>query len=191
MTAHRLLTHLAVVSIAVSFCHSSRADDPSPPLINTITTTNGQKRINWTPYPAAQKYKIFRADDLTQPWLEDASGSVGGFDWTAPLSGGQGFHRLQVIPLSGGDLLTATVLNRLAYGPSPDELERVRAMGADNYILEQLAPESITENLPIDVVNTNGGWQYVTATGTGSSSTLYIYLTRAGEGYIDDIKLVV
>jgi len=71
-----------------------------------------------------------------------------------------------------------------------DELERVRAMGADNYIQEQLAPESINENLSIDVVKTNGGWQYVTATGNGSSSTLYIYLTRAGEGYIDDIKLV-
>src|SRR5205823_2318403 len=33
-------------------------------------------------------------------------------------------------------------------------------------------------------------WQYVTATGTASSSTLYIYLTTAGDIYIDDIKLV-
>jgi uncharacterized protein (DUF1800 family) len=108
-----------------------------------------------------------------------------------------GFYRLEVTPMdtsgspvSTNSLLTSTVLNRLAYGATPDELERVRAMGADDYIQEQLAPESINENLSIDVVNTNGGWQYVTATGNGSSSTLYVYLTRAGEGYIDDIKLV-
>src|SRR5882724_1748348 len=107
MFAHRLLTLLAVVSISASFCNSSRAEDPPPPLINTITATNGQKRINWAPYPAAQQYKIFRADDLTQPWVEDASGSIGGFDWTAPLSGGEGFHRLQIMPLSSEDLLTA------------------------------------------------------------------------------------
>ena len=33
-------------------------------------------------------------------------------------------------------------------------------------------------------------WQYVTATGTASSSTLYIYLQSAGDVYIDDIQLV-
>jgi hypothetical protein len=33
-------------------------------------------------------------------------------------------------------------------------------------------------------------WQYVTATGTASSSTLYIYLQSAGDVYIDDLQLV-
>src|SRR6185369_6675212 len=33
-------------------------------------------------------------------------------------------------------------------------------------------------------------WVYVTATGTASSSTLYIYLQSAGDIYLDDIKLV-
>src|SRR5256714_669721 len=191
MTAHKLLALLAAVSSATSFCHSSWAAGAPPPLINTITTTNGQQRIKWSPYPAAQRYKIFRTDDLTQSWVEDTSGSVNGFDWAAPLASNVGFHRLEVTPLSGDDLLIANVLNRLAYGPTPDELERVRALGPENYILEQLAPESIVENLSIDVVNTNSGWQYMTATGTGSSSILYVYLSTAGEGYIDDIKLVV
>ena len=35
------------------------------------------------------------------------------------------FVRLQVTPMSSNALLTAIVLNRLAYGPTPDELERV------------------------------------------------------------------
>src|SRR5437867_4974039 len=170
MTAHRFLTLLVAMSIPVSLWHPPRADEP-PPLINTIAATNGQKRINWTPYPAAQQYKIFRADELTLPWVEDTSGSVSGFDWSAPLASEHAFHRLQVTPLSGDELLVANVLNRLAYGPTPDELDRVRAMGADGYILEQLAPQSISESLSIDLVYTNSGWQYVTATGTSSSST--------------------
>ena len=33
-------------------------------------------------------------------------------------------------------------------------------------------------------------WTYVTATGTASSSTFYIYLQSAGDVYLDDIKLV-
>ena len=33
-------------------------------------------------------------------------------------------------------------------------------------------------------------WMYVTATGTASSSLLYIYLQSAGDVYVDDIKLV-
>src|SRR5439155_8224084 len=190
MTAHRLLALVAAVAVPAAFCYAGLIGDPPPPRINTITATNGQKRIQWTPYPAAQRYQIFSTDDLSQPCVPDTAGSVSGFSWSAPLVSGRGFHFLQVTPLTSGELLVANVLNRLAYGPTPDELERVRAMGADNYVQEQLAPESINENLSIDVVNTNGGWQYVTATGDGSSSTLYIYLTRAGEGYIDDIKLV-
>ena len=65
-------------------------------------------------------------------------------------------------------------------------------MGPQTYIEEQLAPELIDEHLDIDNPTTNfgTGWQYFTATGTGSSTNLYIYLNAPGEGYIDDIKLV-
>jgi uncharacterized protein (DUF1800 family) len=145
-------------------------------------------RITWTPSPAAQQYKMFRADDLSQPWIEDTI--VSGFDWLTPLGSGMGFRRLQAIPMSDNDLLTATVLNRLAYGPTPDELERVRAIGPDAYINEQLAPETINENLDIDVEVPIGGWRYITLTGTASSSILYVYLTSPGELYVDDLVLV-
>ena len=38
------------------------------------------------------------------------------------------------------------VLNRLAYGPRPGDVERVREMGVEAYFDEQLAPESIVED---------------------------------------------
>src|SRR5207249_4690306 len=221
MTAHRLLTLLAAVSIPVSLCNSVRADDPPRPAITNVHAAGQQLNLQFTFYPSAQIYTILSAPDLNSPFLPDPNflltaryvtnyftNVVSGtnvlktniqafYEWRSTDNATpNGFYRLEVTPmdasgspLSTNSLLTGTVLNRLAYGPTPDELERVRAMGADNYVQEQLAPESINENLSIDVVNTNGGWQYVTATGNGSSSTLYIYLTRAGEGYIDDIKL--
>ncbi len=43
------------------------------------------------------------------------------------------------------DLKPLHVLNRLAYGPAPGELEKVRAMGVEKYIEGQLAPPSIPE----------------------------------------------
>jgi uncharacterized protein (DUF1800 family) len=44
-----------------------------------------------------------------------------------------------------GDLKPLHVLNRLAYGPAPGDLEKVRAMGVEQYIESQLAPQSIPE----------------------------------------------
>jgi uncharacterized protein (DUF1800 family) len=178
------------LSIGVLWQSNVFAEDPGPPVINSAAIINSQKRIQWNPYPAAVQYKISHSDNLLGPFSEDSSGTMAGYDWTAPLIGSGGFYRLQVVPMSANDLLLSTVLNRLAYGPTPDEIERVKAMRPQAYIDEQLVPELIQENLDIDTVVTNGGWQYVTATGTASSSTLYIYLTSAGEGYIDDIKLV-
>ncbi len=40
------------------------------------------------------------------------------------------------------------------------------------------------------VVKRTSGWRQVIATGTASSSTLYIYLTQPGEVYLDDLVLV-
>src|SRR6266545_1187179 len=167
------------------------AANPPPPSISSITVSNQQKRISWTPYPATQQYKMFRTD-LVLPWVEDTSGTVSGFEWAAPLGGGLEFHKLQAVPMSDNDLLTANVLNRLAYGSTPDELERVRAIGADAFIQEQLAPELISENLAVDSVTTNfgSGWQLFTATGTATSTNLYIYLNVRGDCFIDDIRVV-
>ena len=192
MTAPRTFALLLTLSVCASFQRSVSAGDPPPPVINTVTLTNGQERISWTPYPATFQYKILQAGDLSQPFVEDTSGNLSGFDWTAAMDNGIGFHRLQAVPLSANDLLVANVLNRLAYGPTPDELERVRAMGPDNYIQEQLAPEQIDESLPIDDATTNfgSGWQYFTATGTASSSNLYIYLNTPGDCFVDDIQFV-
>ena len=198
MTAPRPFALLLILCVCVPFQGALLAGDPPPPSIGSITATNGQKLINWTPYPAAFQYKIFRADDLSQPFVEDTSGSIAGFNWASPLTGQLGFYQLQVAPMDTNTLLVSTVLNRLAYGPTPDELERVSALGPQAYIDEQIKPELINDPLPFETVTTNfgSGWQqfsvasYATSVTSSNTGLLYIYLNVPGDGFIDDIQLV-
>jgi uncharacterized protein (DUF1800 family) len=44
-------------------------------------------------------------------------------------------------------LFAANVLNRLTYGPTPDEVERINNIGPDAYVAEQLAPWTLTEDV--------------------------------------------
>ena len=136
----------------------ARAGDinPAPPVFSSATvTTNAEQRIRWTPYPAAEAYTIWSTPDLAQPFTVDLSGNVIGFDWTAALNGPAGFHRVAVTPLSSNALVNATILKRLTYGPTPNDLEHIGTVGADTYIAEQLAFEAIPDTLNTDPPITN------------------------------------
>ncbi|MSU63267.1 MAG: DUF1800 family protein [Pedosphaera sp.] len=181
---------LLTVSLATNI---SKAQDNS---ILGYSLSQGQQQLRFKPQPSVEAYQVLRADRLGTPFLPDGSGKITaadprGFLWTAPFRTDElGFYQLKAVPMASNDLLAATVLNRLAYGPTPDELERVKIIGADAYIQEQLAPELIQEQIAADTLpREENGWRYVTVTGTGSASDFYIYLTTAGDGYIDDIKL--
>lgn len=169
---------------------SGSAGEPSKILGIEVEPSRHVLRLH--PHPAAEEYKVFRSDALNKPFAEAPDGILSGYDWTSPNPGlgPVGFYRVEVTPLSDSAVLTATVLNRLAYGPTPDEIERIQSIGAPAYIDEQLAPEKIEENLKIDQASPPSTWRYITVTGTATSSRLYIYLDTEGEAYIDDIKLV-
>ena len=93
-------------------------------------------------------------------------------------------------------------LNRLTYGPTPDELERVTAIGPQAFIDEQLNMEALAETMdetppgsvqtinsvpPENQVKTE--WINVRLPGRFSNTNLYMYLTSPGEAYVDDIAL--
>src|SRR5687767_8088793 len=48
-----------------------------------------------------------------------------------------------------GDQQVIHVLNRLAFGPRPGDVQRVRAVGVDAWIAQQLTPERINDT-PIE-----------------------------------------
>jgi uncharacterized protein (DUF1800 family) len=182
-TARRIIGVLALVT---AICLPAMAQEEAI----SLSVTNGNALLDLPKVPGTQEYKVLTTPDLNVGFSVLNSGSVTGFVWNGSVPGTQGFFRVQAEPMATNDMLTALVLNRLAYGQTPDELERVKAMGADAWIAEQLAPETIVQSLDIDQVNTNREWQRVIVTGTASSQDLYLYLEAVGDVYLDDIKLV-
>src|SRR5438477_997433 len=176
--------------------------NPAPPTISgVIIATNSQKRLNWSPCPAASQYQVLSASQVTGPLAPENSGTIAGYSWTGSNSVPASFHRLLVTPLSSDALLSATVLHRLTYGPTPEELDRVASIGPQAYIDEQLSPEALNETIDTDPPITNAPpppppiqWLRATVTGTVPTATvntnLILYLSGAGHVYLDDIQLV-
>src|SRR6266545_7772177 len=126
-------------------CLADPFTDPPAPKLAITNASPGSRRISFGAYPAADQFKMRRKDNLATPWSDDLSGSFSNLTWTAPIAPGNAFHQLEVAPISSNALLAATVLNRLAYGPTPELLDRLALIGPQAYIDEQLAPETITE----------------------------------------------
>lgn len=186
---------LALIGIAtavLSIPNTARCTPPAPPDITSIQRNGQQIQLEWTPYPAAEGYRILKAPSPEDPFVEDPLGLRTGFQWTGTSGSPTGFYKVVVDPLSDAALLTANALNRLAYGPTPDELERIltgpNPIGPDAYIAEQLAPETLPDTLNTEPPYT--GWTFVSATGTAAAGRLYFYLDGPGQVYIDDATLV-
>ncbi len=177
-------------AVLVGSMAATSAQESVSPVQIQLGVTNGSLSLSLPILPAIEQYQVLSSSNLTSLFQEDASGQIHGFNWTNALVDPVRFYQLQVRPVSSNDLLTSTLLNRLAYGPTPDELARVRALGPEAYLEEQLAPESINETLDVDRIVDQSTWQFVTATGTATSRTLYLYLNGVGDAFIDDVQIV-
>lgn len=160
------------------------------PDILSLTWTNGRPTLEFRLVPSASDYRVRSSATLGTPGSA-VPGKHSGTVWTAEAAAASdsGFYRLEAIPLAAETVRASTLLNRIAYGPTPDDLDRLAALGTDAYIEEQLAPEKILENLD-QPAGSDPVWRKVTITGTGSSSKLYVYLNGAGDAYLDDFRLV-
>lgn len=187
----------ALSAVLFSLLPVSAAETP-PPVIYNLTATNLTKTFQFTPSPAIQQYNILSGTNLGAPKTPIVSGTLSNFNYRVPSTTPLRFFAVEAVPMNPNDLLAVNLLNRLAYGPTPDELVRVRTMGPTNYINEQLAPENITETHDFYVSQTTNGvppsglpeWRFASYTGFFSSSNLYAYLLAAGDAYLDDISLV-
>ena len=160
------------------------------PDILSLVWTNGRPSLEFRLVPSVSEYRVRSTPSLG---TSDAplTGKHSGNRWTSDSAavGDSGFYRLEAVPLPNGIVQSSTLLNRIAYGPTPDDLDRLATLGTDAYIEEQLAPEKISENLD-ESTETGPVWRKVIVTGTGSSSKLYLYLNGAGDAYLDDFRLV-
>jgi len=168
-------------------------------------STNGVKTVSWPRplIPALETNKL-SAGTTVGSFIEVNSSLINittnGYALTFTNALANQFFKLSQGQMSSNALLTANVLNRLAYGPTPDELERVAAMGPQAYIDEQLTMESqaFVED-PIDAYSTfstNSAtaspltpWTSVTVTGDVTSATFYMYLAGVGSLQMDSMQL--
>jgi len=188
-----LLSSFTTTEIAIS-----AEANPAPPQISIGVTTNGQPRLIF-PYPAAEAYTVFGASDASGPYVTPVPGTLIGPTFTVTNSGPAGFYRVSATPMSSNAIFSATVLNRITYGPTPGDIERIAGIGPEQFIEEQLAAELIAEDLDTTppIINeppppaplTN--WIRVSANGTASNTNFFIHMSAAGRVYIDDVRLVL
>jgi uncharacterized protein (DUF1800 family) len=165
------------------------AQNPFPPVLTNVNATGSQLNFNFAPYPSAEAYLFLTTTNLNLPFLADtnyflvpynfATNYVTNglivttnvtmqYQWSSSNAPPPQFVRVAATPLSSNALLAAIVLNRLAYGPTPDELERVltatNAIGPQAFIAEQLAPETVSESIDTSPAVSNIAAKFVEAT---------------------------
>ena len=198
----RLLSSLAHLSLFVFPALTLiAADSNPPPPVGVADLYQGKPRISF-PYPGGDLYQFFSATNPAGPYLPDASGLQMGLTLIVTNTSVPRFYQATVTPMSSNDVFAANVLNRLTYGPTPDDIEHIRAVGPVQFIAEQMAAENITDTLNEEPVIINTpipipppppltNWIRVSATGTATSTNYFIYLSAAGRVYLDDLRLVV
>ncbi|MBI5772890.1 MAG: DUF1800 family protein [Verrucomicrobia bacterium] len=141
----------------------------------SLLITNGKPQLSWSPILGADLYEIYSTPELgVLPFSSDYSGSITGLTFTRFNMGGENrFFRVSATAMSSNNLLAGIALNRLAYGPTPDDLEQLldrhpvtgltntgstnflrwtneagqEFAGAAAYIAQQLEPWRITETV--------------------------------------------
>ncbi|MGZ5569028.1 MAG: DUF1800 family protein [Limisphaerales bacterium] len=138
----------------------------SPVTIYNFSKVGAVKNLRFQPYPSASAYTFFGGTNVAlltpdpsfvlSPYFLNTVTITNsptnivtltnyGYEWRTTNNLPLSFYQVQVTPMDSNAVLAAHLLNRLSYGPTPDELDRVTAMGPDAFINEQLNPETITE----------------------------------------------
>jgi uncharacterized protein (DUF1800 family) len=183
----------ALGALALGFSSRVTAQQSETPVIHSIEVVGRRPKVGFSPAPGAADYRLLSAPEVSGPFSPMAATrdglSLTGGDFEAD----RGFLRVDSLTMPAGDAATVNLLHRIAYGPTPDELDRVRSMGPDAYVAEQLAPEKIVETL--DVLDSVPKWKKVSVTGaattSGGQTRLYIFLNGPGDAYVDNVRFVV
>jgi uncharacterized protein (DUF1800 family) len=142
------------------------ASAQTPVTIYNFSTVGSVKNLRFQPYPSTAAYTFLGGTNVTlltpDPTFALAPYFIGtvtitnspsnvvvltnfGYEWRTTNNLPMGFYSVQVTPMDSNAVLCAHLLNRLSYGPTPDELDRVNAMGPAAFINEQLNPETVAE----------------------------------------------
>lgn len=189
-------------------------------MIDELVINGAQKSLRVTPAPGVDAYQFYTAPVLGAPFSPNTNfvltpyvtGYSTNYTTNGPVTitnyayewrntnfpGQSGYFTMSATPIPSNRVALATVLNRLAYGQTPNDLvtysnnpqlfidEQLNMNGVpetlDNYIVE------ITNAIPSDPLT---NWMQISMTGTLSSATfMYLFTTAAGDNiYLDDFEL--
>ncbi len=120
-----------------------------------LSLVNGQLIAEVRPAYGAASFDFQSAADGGMP-TQVVAGGVQALSAVLPATGEVAMISVRATPMDPGDRLAVSALNRLAYGPTPADLDAVLpgrgGIGADAWMSAQLAPEAITETADDDPV---------------------------------------
>ena len=214
----QLVALTVFAALTVHLPNTTCATEPPPPTIDGIVVSGSQKNLRVTPSPGAAAYTFYSATNATGPFTLNTNFTLMpyitgystnyttngattltnlAYEWrTTNFTGNSGFFRMSASYIPSNTTAGATVLNRLAYGPTPDELE-LYGNNPQAYIDQQVSMQGIPDTLnvySVEVTNAvasdpTTNWTLVQITGTLNTTNLYIYMTAPGGVFIDDIQL--
>jgi len=214
----QLVVLTALTALAVYLPITICATEPPPPTIDGIVVSGPQKNLRVTPSPGAAAYYFYSATNVSGPFVLNpnfalmpyvtgystnytTNGAVTltnlAYEWrNTNFTGNSGFFWMSATHIASNLTAGATVLNRLAYGPTPDELEAY-GNNPQAYIDQQVNIQGIPDVLNVYTIETTNAvpsdpttnWTFVQITGTLNTTNLYVYMTAPGGVFIDDIQL--
>src|SRR5436190_11779566 len=111
-----------IASVGLLLAPLSRAVDDDSTI--HLSITNGIQTLDLPLVSGVDEFKILGTTNLTAPFSVVGGGNLSGYTWLQPSVGGLQFYRVEMMPKDSNSVVCANLLNRLAYGPTPDELER-------------------------------------------------------------------
>ena len=106
---------------------------------------DGLLQIPFTPAPGVSEYRLWMQPTLDAAAQPYANAATSGFTWLADVDQlPRGFFRMESVPVPEADELCGLLVNRIAYGPTPDLLDQM-ALNPGAWLAQQLAPETIVE----------------------------------------------
>ncbi|HKQ36988.1 MAG TPA: DUF1800 family protein [Verrucomicrobiae bacterium] len=196
----RILVLAAWIGAALAFPTLSAL--AQTPAMSLTVSNNGTKVVRWGPLVPGLDTIDFKAGQ-TLTTLSNVSSlfiskTHAGYVYSVSNQLPSQFYTVRLGQMSQSNLVSANLLNRIAYGPTPDELERLAVIGPDAYINEQLAPENIPFSLDNYVSATTNAvpvpssvWRFVTVTGNvaNGQNPLYLYLREVpGQVSVDAVE---
>jgi hypothetical protein len=216
------MKRFVVLLVAVSFLTIPAgfifAADAPPPKIDELIISGPQKNLRVTPAPGAEAYQFYSSSNLNSGFVLNTNfvltpyvtGYSTNLTTNGPVTitnlayeyrltnfpGNSGFFTMSATPVHPDTVALATVMNRLAYGPTPDDL-LTYSNNPQAYIEEQLNMQGLPETLDTYTVETTNAivsnpltnWTFISMTGTLANANFYLFMTQPGDVILDDLVL--